>query len=220
MLEEHKAPWLHTTDAVTLNHPYEGWNETRRDQFLSACVKVIEGHMAFQRMRSYPGRLGLAPCTVTVVLKDFVRARASNPDIPKTAEEICATSTLYRCLEWGSDIMQADFYHLFFDQGEPFRGHVLDRLKNKKARKHLSLIEKVIDKGESDMRCAPALQMADLVAWCMSHKNRAPRYRWQNRLLGHNWIDNWLTYDDLINPIQSTVSLVKTWRLPPRRPTR
>jgi hypothetical protein len=175
--------------------------------------------MAHQRKQRYPGRVGLVPCTVTVVLKDFLRARAYKPEIPQTATEICATSALYRCLEWGTDIMQADFYHLFFDQGEPFRGHVLDRMQNKKARKHLILMEKITRIEELDMRHSPALQMVDLFAWCMSHRHKQPRYRWQNRLLSHKWIDNWLTYDSLSNPIQSTVDLVKTWKLPPRKPT-
>jgi hypothetical protein len=226
-LKKHGAPWLHTTDAVSLKRePFtkdNGWDKTRRDKFISDCVTVIEQHTARPRTKQDPdGKVGLVPYTFTIVLKDFIRARAANPEVPKTATEICATSTVLRCLEWGGHI-GAKFYHLIFDQGEPFMSHILDRQNNKKARKHLAPItSRITSIGQSDMRDVPALQMADLFAWCISHKNQKPRHNWQNRLLSQHarWVDDWFTYDQLINIIPGVSDLVKSWKLPGRTPTR
>jgi len=225
VLKKHHAPWLHTTDAVSLmNEPFtkqNGWDESKRNAFISDCVTVIERHMALPRTRTNPdGRVGILPYSLTIVLKDFLRARKANPEVPKTATEICATQAVYRCLQWGNYI-GADFFHLIFDQGEPFMGHILDRQHNRKARKHLKPITgRITSIIQADMRDLPAMQMADLFAWCYSHKNREPRFKWQNRLLAHRkWIDDWLEYDALIKIIPGVAKTVAAWNLPPRRPT-
>jgi len=222
-LEKHKADWLHTTDAVTLNGQFRrdrGWDEGKRDAFILDCVKVVERHIARKKTAKSPGRPGLYPFTVTVVLEDFIKAREISSDVPKDATEICATQAVNRCLEWGKDIAHADFYHLFFDQGEPFRGHISDRKRNPKALKQLPLLDRIMHIGESDCRYVPALQLADLFAWCVSHKNRTPRYGWQTKVLSLPRIDEWLDYKLLVKPLPATANLVKSWNLPRRRPTR
>ena len=229
VLKKHGAPWLHTTDAVSLvAEPFtkaNGWDVLRRDAFISDCVTVIDNHIARPRTKSEPdGRDGLLPYVLTVVLDDFVRARTSNPEVPRTAEEICATQTLFRCLQWGeyrgAELHHPFFYHLVYDQGEKFMGHVLDRKHNKKAKKHLAMMERVTV-TETDMRHTPALQMADLFAWCISHKKSKHRYAWQNRILAYSkWIDDWLEYNQLVKIIPGVSDLVKSWNLPPRKPTR
>lgn len=221
-LKKHKADWLHTTDAVTLNGQFSrdsGWDEGKRDAFMLDCVRVVERHIACRKTARSPGRSGLYPYTVTVVLEDFKKAREVNSDVPKDATEICATQAAWRCLEWGADIAKADFYHLFFDRGEPFRGHICDRMRNPKAQKRLPLLDRITHIGESDCRHVPALQLADLFAWCVSHKNKMP-YRWQTRVLNLPRIDEWLDYKELVKPFPTTANLVKSWKLPRRRPTR
>jgi hypothetical protein len=223
-LKKHNnAPCLHTTDAVGLTGEFskkKGWNGTSRDAFILDCVKTIERHMTYPKRPDMAPKFGIVPFTVTIVLKDFIKAREYNPDVPKDANEVLATTALYRCLEWGSEILMADWYHLFFDQNEPFRGHVSDRTRNPKAVKQIPLLDRIVMKGEVDMRVTPALQVADLFAWCVSHKNALPRYEWQDRLLSHKYMDEWLEYDKLVKPIQQTVDIVKQWKLPSRKPTR
>lgn len=221
VLRRHRADYLHTSDAVALQgefHNEKGWDKTKRNAFITACVKVIEDHIALRISKKSAGRLGLGVCTQTVKLKDYIKARSVKPDLP-VVTEICATNALARTLEWGEDIMGANFYHMFFDQGEPYYGHVKDRKDNRKAKKLLPLMGRITSMTEVDMRYTPALQMADLVAWCCSHKQANPRYKWQNRLLSLNWIDDSFDYDRLLNPVQQSIDLVKTWKLPRRKPT-
>ncbi len=230
VLKKHGAPWLHTTDAVSLMaEPFtkaNGWDGPRRDAFISECVTVIENHIARPRTKKdLDGRDGLYPYVITIVLDDFVRARKDNPELPRTAEEVSAMQTLYRLLQWGdyraSELNQPMFYHLVYDQGEKFMGHVLDRKHNKRAKKHLVLMDRITSIGEADMRHVPALQMADLFAWCISHKKSTRRFAWQNRILAYSkWIDDWLEYGQLVKIIPGISDLVKSWNLPPRKPTR
>jgi hypothetical protein len=48
-LKKHGAPWLHTTDAVSLKKKplteAHGWTKAKRDAFLSDCVAVVENHL-------------------------------------------------------------------------------------------------------------------------------------------------------------------------------
>jgi hypothetical protein len=224
ILKKHHAPFLHTTDAVSLTSPpltkNDGWDKTKRDAFISDCVTVIENHLALPIKGAFQGKLGLYPFTVSVVLDDFKKARQTNSSVPRDANEICAVQTLGGCLSWGMRHQRPHFYHLFFDQGEPFRGHIVDRQTNPKSAKIIPLMDRIIMKGEVDMRHVPALQMADLFAWCVSHRNKGDMHGWQRRLLNFPRGDEWLDYKELIKPHQSTVGFVKEWKLPRRRATR
>lgn len=224
VLIKHRAPFLHTTDAVSLlREPFtrdNGWDEDRRDAFLLDCVTVVDNHIGRPRTKTMPARVGLVPYTVTIVLDDFLKARKVNPAVPKTATELCATQAAWRCVDLGYRA-GANFFHLVFDQGEPFMGHIHDRMRNKKARKHLKILNRITSLTEADMRLFPAIQMADLFAWCISHKNSESRFKWQNRILAYRkWIDEWFTYEHMAQIKPETADLVNSWNLPPRRATR
>ena len=221
-LKKHGAEWLHTTDAISLADPFsrrKRWSEAKRDAHLMDCVRVAGRHIARQNRPNEPGRYGLYPFTVTVVLKDFIEARKVSPEVPTTATEACAVQALYACLEWGRENARAERYHLFFDQGEPYHGHIVDRKRNSKVLKQLPLLANITHSGEADMRLEPALQLADLYAWCVSHKAQDQGFKWQQKLLRMDRTDEQLTYDVLINPIPGVADLVKSWKLPRRRPT-
>ncbi|SRR5579875_412517 len=222
MLRRHRAPWVHTTDLVSLvRDPFReknGWTEVHSAALLMDSVRVIKSHIARPLTDPSP-RVGLLPFTVTVALKEYIKARANNPEVPKNATEICATQNLAGCLEWGRDIMGAHFYHLFFDRNEPFRGHVCDRQRNAKAVKQLPLLERIRRNDEVDMRTVPALQMADLFAWCVSHKGTV-RWKWHEAVLELPRMDEWLEYANLLKPIPGVPQLVNSWRLPKRKPSR
>lgn len=199
-----------------------GWDEDKRDVFISDCVTVIENHLLRPGTKRYPpGKPGLFPHVVTIVLSDFIKARDANSEVPNDATVLCATQSVAQVIARGA-VMGVDFYYLTFDQNEPFVGHILDRQNNRKARKHLEPITGRISQiAQADMRDVPALQMADLFAWCYSHKKRTSRFRWQNRLLSHRrWIDDWFEYDALVKVIPGVADTVKSWGLPRRRPTR
>ena len=108
---------------------------------------------------------------------------------------------------------------VFFDQSEPFRGHIWDRQRNHKVLKQLPLLERITRNEEVDMRHVPALQMADLFAWCVSHKS-AVRMSWHKAVLDLSRMDEWIDYKELVKPIPGVATLVASWKLPKRRPTR
>jgi hypothetical protein len=113
-----------------------------------------------------------------VTVSDFKRAAKENPDL--TVEHLCAT----QCA--------ACVFEFYFDQGEPFYGHVKDRMDNKKSRQTApgwSLIKHI---RESDMRHVPGLQR------------------------GKEYFD----YKRLKTPILEHMETVKSYRLPRRRPLR
>lgn len=215
------APPLHTTDAVTGNGEFsrtKGWNKDRRELFLSECVDVIEKHL----IRPPGKRHGLIPYVFSLVLKDFVEFSAANPDlISNDASEVCSTQAVTRVVLQGRKI-GANFFHLVFDQNEPFIKHVRQRQRNKVAQRFLEPVtERITSVTESDMRVTPALQLADIFAWSYSHKLRPKKYPWQDRLLAHRaWTDDW--YDKA--KLQAMVDPehfpeVKKWNLK-RKPTR
>jgi hypothetical protein len=225
VLKEHRADWLHTTDALTLNEPFtkdNGWSKEKINAFISACVDVIERHVCVPNIedRTVPRREGLIPLVVSVVLADYVQARTVNADVPNTATELCAAQSVGMLLARGK-AQGAHFYHLTFDQGEPFMGHVQDRRNNKKARYHLKPIaDGIVSITEANMRVVPALQMADVFAWSYSHKKTIAN-DWQQTLLEHaKWVDDWYDYKAIAKVIPGVADLVRSWKLPPRKPTR
>jgi hypothetical protein len=78
----------------------------------------------------------------------------------------------------------------------------------------------VTHNGESDMRCVPALQAADLLAYCVGRKNDI-RFGWQRKVVEIERIEEWLDYSELSKPLLDIVDLAKNkWKLPRRRATR
>src|SRR5579859_3345504 len=185
-LKAHGAPYLHTTDAVGLTGVFSkrnGWTETKVEKFIADCVGIIERCAAVKAGRKIV-KNGIRPVTITVILSDFKKALEENPKL-MTVEHLCATQCVPTCVLYGRLIMGADQFQLFFDQGEPFYGHIHDRMTNKKSRAD-TLWKHVVHAGESNMRNVPALQAADVLAWSVNHyfeENRA-RYNWQSRILG------------------------------------
>ncbi|MHB1672795.1 MAG: hypothetical protein ACYCSP_00945 [Acidobacteriaceae bacterium] len=217
VLKKHKAPYLHVTDTIAFRDAFkDGWNERRRDAFILDCVRLIGRHIARPISGSDRGRQGLLPHTITIDLKDFIRARKVNPDVPKSANEICVTQAVFDCMKWGLDVLGVEHFHLFFDRNEQFRGHICDRVNNPKVLKKLPFLAKITTIAEVDMRNAPALQFADLLGWCASHKQDV-RTKWHERMLKNSWTEYIVGYDQLINPIPRAVEFAKEWKLPRRR---
>jgi hypothetical protein len=210
---------FHTTDLVALSDPFSrrnGGDESRRDLLLGRCVGLIERYIARQIRGDYPGRLGLYPFTVTVPLAEHGRARNENPDAPNNAAVICSTQAIGACLEWGQHNMKADAYHLVFDRGEQFRGPAYDRWINKKAVREFPELGKISSITDADSSITPALQVADLYAWCVSQKNKRD-FEWQRRLLALDRQDEIIPYELLIHPVKRAVDLAGRFNFPARK---
>jgi hypothetical protein len=219
VLYKYRADYLHTTDAVSLRGDFtseKGWSDTRVDAFIGDCVDVIRSHIFIPD--GTPGRrpmMGLYPVTLTIPFDDWLRVKATVPELPETIEEICATESVSFVLRWGRSI-GAKKYELYFDRGERFYGHVLDRWKNPKAKRDIGIMKDVISVGESISRVVPALQMADLFAWGVNHANQEVR-AWHIKLHDLPWESRLLNYEHLIKPNVGALGRIASWRLPRRR---
>jgi hypothetical protein len=215
VLTDHEAPFLHTTDAVSLQDHFskeKGWDKSSVDAFIEDCVSVIRDNLWS------PEKSGLFVVTLTIPIADYLKAREVEPKLPHSITEICATESLSFCLRWGREI-GAKYYHLYYDQGEPFFGHVDDRMRNEKAKRTIPLLGKVVHYGQSNMRDVLPLQLADLFAWCISHNNQASK-PWHRRLNDLSWHSLILDYPRLLSPTKSVLDLMASWKLPKRKPTR
>jgi hypothetical protein len=136
VLDAHGADYLRTTDAVALQEGFsteKGWDRSSVDRLISDCVDVIADHIEIPRENvDFQQRPGLYPITLSILLNDFVQARQTNSNLPRSVTELCATESVSFCLKRG-ERLGANWYHLYFDQGEPFYGHIDDRMRHPKA---------------------------------------------------------------------------------------
>jgi len=215
-LRDNHADFLHMTDALSLQGHFYGWTNTKVAKLIKDCVKVSIPHLARQRRADYPGKIGLFAYAIVIDLKDFARARKNNPDVPRNANELCATQAAFQCQRWGAEILGTVHYHFFFDQGEPFRGHIVDRIKSPKATKDIPMLKNITLNEEANMRFVSALQLADLVGWSVSHRNNPAIHKWQRDLLKTIFVEI-ADYEQLIRPVPTTVEFAKNWKLPKRK---
>ena len=213
VLENHGAPWLHTTDAVSLQGPFKEWDAGRVNAFISDCVTVMERCAAVRLGRKIV-HSALRPVTISVVLRDFKRALQKIP-LLGCPEHLCAIQAAACCLTYGK-WLEYDKYQFFFDQNEPFYGHIKDRTCNRKS-KRSSPTWNVVHLGESNMRDVPALQAADVLAWSVNHQSGVMR-EWQQRLLAIDRDQQWLDYASLVKAKPEDLEVIAAFGLPHRRP--
>jgi hypothetical protein len=219
-LKKHNALYLHTTDAVARKGIYKGWTEVRRDAFLKDCVRIASKHHAQLNIGEVPGKFGLLCFVISFVLKDFVENSKQNPDAPNNANEGCLRQALGEVLIWSENQASCEQCQFFFDQGEPFYGHLHQILQSKKALKDATLLNKIKQSREADMRDTPALQMADLYAWAVSHKLSVWRPKWQWKLLNTHYQGQWMDKMNLHDVNEAHQDKFRTWNIPKRKPTK
>lgn len=218
-LYRHHADYLHTTDAVALQKDFskaKGWNKARVDSFINGCVDVIGSHITIpDGTRGKRSRTGLYPVTLTILFDDWVRAKKTVPELPETIEELCATESVSFAFRWGRHI-GAKKYELYFDRGEKFLGYIDSRWRHPKAQVDIETMKDVLTVAPAISRDIPALQMADLFAWCINRTNQENR-EWHIRL---HMLPCWnplLDYEHLIKPNLRALALRASWELPPRK---
>ncbi len=219
VLYRHRAGYLHTTDAVSLQNDFakeKGWNKTRVDSFVGDCVDVIGKQMTIPTgVRGKLPRTGLYPITLTIPFDDWIRAKKTVPELPDTIEELCATESLSFALKWGEHI-GAKKYQLYFDRGENFCGHIRNRWRHPKAQREIKRMKDILNVDESISRDVPALQMADLLAWGINRANQETR-EWHIRLHNLPYRSALLDYEHLINPRRWVLESIASWGLPRRK---
>jgi hypothetical protein len=214
VLKKHKADHLHTTYAVSLKGIYKGWTEVQRDAFLQDCVSVAAKHCARANIGDIPGKYGINCFVVSFDLKDFVEHAETHPNEPQNVNEACLRQALPDVLNWCQDQAACKHCHCFFDQGEPFYGILSQIMQSKKAMRDAWLLEIITHRSESDMRCVPALQLADLYAWCQSHRNSDWQPRWKMKLLRTHFSWQWMDRSNFDNVELGSQAVWRSWNLP------
>jgi hypothetical protein len=214
ILKKHKADHLHTTYAVSRKGIYKGWTEGQRDAFLKDCVSVAAKHCARAKIGEVPGKYGINCFVVSFVLKDFVDHAKRYPEQPQNVNESCLRQALPELLNWCKDQAACEHCHCFFDQGEPFYGILSQILQSKQAIRDAWLLKMITHRSESDMRFVPALQLADLYAWCQSHRNSTWQPKWKAKLLRTHFRWQWLDKSNLDNVEPGSQEVWRSWNLP------
>jgi hypothetical protein len=216
--------YLHTTDAVTGNDIYEGWGESKTFDFMSECVAAAVKHVLEPKNpdTGFQGKYGLFGFVITIVLKAFIEHAKSGPEHPQNANEMLLRQTVGQILPWaqyGAD-PPCEECHFFFDQGEPFYGHLVQLLQNKKAMKVAYNLKRITSRTETDMRRTPALQLADLLAWSHGHKLDENKPEWHESILASGFQRQWVDEITITNTLPDQQREWNSWGLPKRRATR
>jgi hypothetical protein len=219
-LKKHRALYLHTTDVVARKGIYKGWTEAQREAFLMDCVKIASKHHARANLGDIPGKFGLYCFVISFVLKDFVENAKRNPEAPNNANEGCLRQALGDVLTWSNEQAACEECQFFFDQGEPFYGHLHQILQSKKALKDALLLNRIIQVREVDMRYIPALQLADLYAWSVSHRLSEWQPRWQQKLLKTHYRWQWIDKTNIHDVNRAHQDNYRTWKIPKRAATK
>jgi hypothetical protein len=213
ILRKHSADYLHTTDAV----------RKRQHHFLWDCMRVIEDHV----VRDNTFR-GIIPATVTIDAKEFRIVRDQIPDGPQILSEALAAQGLNRIIMGAREIARRKeeddrrvFYELFYDRGEPYRGHIEDRMRNPEFRRTTLNLDGIdVDRYISinrplDSKEYPELQAADLFSWCYNHRH-CIEYEWQYRMMDIPSDSVLLDRKALTKPDWAAVKFINSLGLPSR----
>ena len=221
--QHNNVPYLHTTDAAHLQGLFstrKGWDNNSVDDLILDSVRVIRRHVAMPSFVSGEFMPGLRVVTMTIYLEDYRKTREKNPKMPNSVNEICTSECLGFVFRWGRKI-GAESYHLYFDQGEDFYGHVRNRRDNERVRKDVQILEKVEVLEEADMRVTPALQLADLFAWCICHNDDPSKRLWHRSLndlpTDPSWESVYMDESYLANPTPGALERTEAWGMPQRR---
>jgi hypothetical protein len=220
VLRRHRADFLHTTDAVTRNGIYEGWDDDQVDEFLSDCSRVARQHCARVTIGDVPGKFGLYPFVVTIDLKDFVCQSQKDPEALQNADEGCMRQAVEEVLIWAREKANCDKCNFFFDQGEPYYGHLVQWLQNKKAREYAPAIEMIASHSQANMRWVPALQLADLYAWTQNNKHSSWNPKWKQKLLRSHFQWQWIDKNNIDRVRKDHAVAWKSFNLPRRAKTK
>ncbi len=171
------APYLHMRELVSASGAYTeelGWDDTKRQKLLNDCF-LYAYNLDKEQFRSFVATLDMT----------CLRALRLGKSAMPSAVELLNYYVPSKVFEWFCDnintqkLREAYFY---FDQGEPFRGPFENLVRRRKKSSRISNawhMVKIV--APLDMRDAPQLQLADLVAWSHYRKHSAsPASKWHS----------------------------------------
>ena len=144
---------LHMTDAMALKGQFADWEERMRDWAVGHYISLIENHMH-----------ALKAVTVTIDLSAHRRWSLVRP-LPK-ADRICSRLTFGILFDYFyANSPPGEKLAVYYDRDEPFRKYTEAMWSNKEIRKRLPILNYVEMIAASNAQAAPALQVADVLAW-------------------------------------------------------
>lgn len=154
--ERGNAPYLHMTDAISLNGVYEGWTPEERDDLIEGCLSVLNSYMDNPRIHSF---------TASVDLAAYDRWKSSKKH--PSPERLCVRIVFPHVLDWYGTFSDRiiGMTHFYFDRNEPFMRHIRADWENKRIRRLYPAWSLVKTIEAIPMQTTPQLQMADLICW-------------------------------------------------------
>jgi hypothetical protein len=214
-LAKHGVGYLHTTDAVSLQNQFSrqnGWDRGRVSGLLLDCAKVLRSKCATQVGAHIP-RLGLRPCAIRIDLEDYLHAQEQIGNAMPVVTDIMAQQAIGYCGAWWQ-FRGGHFLDAVFDSNEPYRAHILDRLRRSIAAPNFQLSNRLTCK-EASMKDTPALQACDLIAWSVSHWEHV-KNEWHRLVLDLPRDGDHFDCERLLKMNPAALFEIDCYKLPPR----
>jgi hypothetical protein len=150
------ASYSHMKEAMPLEGTFKGWTPENRDWLIHGLRDLISEFNHMPRFRVFT-------CTIDLDAHARWKRQKQHP----SPERLCARILFPRILDWYVEFSDPilDTLEIFFDQGEPYMGHIQNDWNNKKLRQKLPVLELIRTIAPADMRLTPPIQAADMVAW-------------------------------------------------------
>lgn len=168
------APYIHMTDVVTGNDPFErknGWSDERIYLLIEDSKRVVE--------TLNKEHIFTAVFSIDIQACNIVRDEGLAVPDPSV---ICAEFCLYHLLRRYDEKHQLEKAHLFYDQDEPFIQSIRSRWRSHRTTHEVGVNlfwDRIANVQPADMRDTPQIQLADMVAWGTTRRiTRIPDDNW------------------------------------------
>jgi hypothetical protein len=176
------APYIHMTDLITGNDPFErlnGWTDEKVDGLVSDAETLLN---SVDKSQMYSA-------VFSIDKKACDRVRADGHPVPDPSV-VCAEFCIYHPLGRYVDNNGLELAYLFYDQDEPYISSIRSRW-NEHRKKLISdniFWGSVANVQPVDMRATPPIQIADMLAWAATRRIlNLPTDKWSrlaNSLVG------------------------------------
>ena len=157
--ERGNPPYMHMTDAMSLQGVFKGWEEADRDHLVDGCLALLNEFK--------PKQIYSATASVDLDAHSRIKQKRELPSPPR----ICSRLVWPHLLDWYARIpvtptkILLDPIDGYFDRNEPFMHHIQADWKNKKIRQRFPVWGMVRTIAPVAMETTPQIQMADMIAW-------------------------------------------------------
>lgn len=167
VLEDHKSPPWHSSDAYALQEEFRDWSHDR--------VRALRNDLYVRCFQENPARDRFVHANCVIDLGGYRRAVQDMPAVGDLSPEtLCAywiASNALGCLPDSTDdpLGKDGLLELYFDQGEPYINVIQKEWEQRKRYYNSDIVSRIVTVAPADHRRVLAIQAADFLAW---HTNR------------------------------------------------